>query len=412
MQPQQPQQPCQQARASGLRLQRNGRVTNSPLFLPERDPILASSSTTINVDSGISSGSSRKESSINKYAWWWKYFDVRLLDSKFLKGKKNGKKEEVWDEYWSCNINRSCDFNRYASRCHTATTALKDHVELYHHIKEDIDLEALNTQNDNSQGDIRTFLSGEVDSPSFEDTLLDWITYTNKPFNITKSKWFRRMIRAGRVKHFIPKADIVRNRLEARVDKVAALISADIKATASTVCLTLDSWTSQNNLSILAINIRWLDNNFFLCQHSIEFIEIQGSHSGENMAHIVHDTLKRHSCCPLLLTITGDNTDNNNTLCAYLHSLLLKEYNDYLDEFPTRSGETIRFQGNQSRIHCFAHILNLIVKKILEVLGSSTQKSARNFLDTITRSIAEGRTTRLSIPLGQGVITKLRLIIL
>ena len=118
------------------------------------------------------------------------------------------------------------------------------------------------------------------------------------------------------------------------------------------------------------------------------------------MAYIIHNALKRHGYCPLLLTITGDNTDNNDTLCVYLHSLLLKEYNDYLDEFPTRSGETIRFQGNQSRIHCFAHILNLIVKKILEVLSSSTQKSARNFLDTIARLITEGRTIRLSIPLG------------
>lgn len=118
------------------------------------------------------------------------------------------------------------------------------------------------------------------------------------------------------------------------------------------------------------------------------------------MAYIVHSALKRHGCCPLLLTITGDNADNNDTLCAHLYNLLLKEYDNYLDEFPTRGGETIRFRGNQSRIRCFAHILNLIVKKILEVLGSSTQKSARNFLDTIARSIAKGKTARLSIPLG------------
>ena len=223
-----PQQPRQRARALGPRLQRNGRVTNGPLFLPNRDPILAPSSTTINVALGTSPGSSHKESGINKYAWWWKYFDVRLLDSKFLKGKKNGKKEEVWDEHWFCNVNRSCDFNRYASKCHTATTALKDHIESYHHIKEDTDPEALNTRN--NQGDIRTFMPGEVDNPSFEDALLDWITYTNKPFNVTESKWFRRMMRAGGITHIIPKADTVRNRLEARVNEVASLISVGNEA--------------------------------------------------------------------------------------------------------------------------------------------------------------------------------------
>jgi hypothetical protein len=48
-------------------------------------------------------------------------------------------------------------------------------------------------------------------------------------------------------------------------------------------------------------------------------MEIQGSYSGENMVYIVLNALKRHDCCPLLLTITGDNANNNDTLCVYLH---------------------------------------------------------------------------------------------
>ena len=99
-------------------------------------------------------------------------------------------------------------------------------------------------------------------------------------------------MRAAGFNEWIPKKDTIRKRLEARVDDIVAEISKDIKATAFTICLTLDSWTSQNNLSMLAINVKWLDSNFRRHQYSIEFIEIQGSHSGENMSSIVLEALK------------------------------------------------------------------------------------------------------------------------
>lgn len=97
---------------------------------------------------------------------------------------------------------------------------------------------------------------------------------------------------------------------------------------------------------MLAINIRWLDEDFRRHQHCIEFIEIQGSHSGENLASVVLTALKRHNMCHLLLTITGDNASNNDTLCVNLHELLLREYDDYLEEFPVRNA-TMRFRGKQ-----------------------------------------------------------------
>jgi hypothetical protein len=162
---------------------------------------------------------------------------------------------------------------------------------------------------------------------------------------------------------------------------------------------------------MLAINIRWLDTNFKRHQHCIEFIEIKGTHSGENLAEIVLTALKRFKCCHRLFTITGDNASNNDTLCAYLHELLLKEYDDYLKEFLIRD-QTMRFQGSASRIRCFAHILNLIVKAILVELGSSTQKQASEYLDHAAITIAKKEQSRLLLLGAQGVITKLRIIIL
>jgi hypothetical protein len=103
---------------------------------------------------------------------------------------------------------------------------------------------------------------------------------------------------------------------------------------------------------MLAINIKWLDPEFKRHQHCIEFVEVQGSYSGENLATIVLIALKRFKICHRLLTITGDNASNNDTLCVYLHELLLREYDDYLDKFPIH-GVIMRFRDSRAR-HLFS----------------------------------------------------------
>ena len=57
---------------------------------------------------------------------------------------------------------------------------------------------------------------------------------------------------------------------------------------------------------MLAINRKWLSPNFQLHQAYIEFIEIKGSHLGENLAAIVFKALKKYGLLQKLLTITGD----------------------------------------------------------------------------------------------------------
>lgn len=107
------------------RVRHNRHAKNTTLFLPEREPTLSASSAIITVDSSPS-GPQPKVSSIKKHAWWWKYFDVRLLDSSFVKGKIGKKTEEVWNERWTCNVTTTCGFYRYADKCHTSVSALKD----------------------------------------------------------------------------------------------------------------------------------------------------------------------------------------------------------------------------------------------------------------------------------------------
>jgi hypothetical protein len=67
---------------------------------------------------------------------------------------------------------------------------------------------------------------------------------------------------------------------------------------------------------------------------------------------------------------------------------MARKYDDHLKEFPSREG-TMRFKGEASQIRCFGYILNLVVKAILQDLGSSTHKDAVAFLDRALEYISK-----------------------
>lgn len=93
----------------------------------------------------------------------------------------------------------------------------------------------------------------------------------------------------------------------------------------------MDIWTSPNRKPIFAVIGHWVINDSVEKQEVLEFIELKGEHSGENVAVIVRDLLKELGIEQKLLAITGDNTGNNGTLCHALYKGLSESYsNDHL----------------------------------------------------------------------------------
>jgi hypothetical protein len=68
----------------------------------------------------------------------------------------------------------------------------------------------------------------------------------------------------------------------------------------------------------------------------------------------------------------------------------------------------MQFKGENSRIRCFAHVLNLVVKDILNVLGSSTHKDTSDFLDRV----AKAKWKKITLPGAAGVIYRLQTLVL
>lgn len=122
-------------------------------------------------------------------------------------------------------------------------------------------------------------------------------------------------------------------------------------------------WTSENHVSFLVVLAHWLILEFEKREELLDFVEIQGWHSGYNLADHVQGISEELGIVEKLLTITRDNAGNNITHCDSLHAALLKEFREVGDLFPLKP--FMRFRGRASFIPCLAHIIDLICKEVL-----------------------------------------------
>jgi hypothetical protein len=112
------------------------------------------------------------------------------------------------------------------------------------------------------------------------------------------------------------------------------------------------------------------------------------------MAAAVQTMLSELDLQEKLITITGDNASNNETMASELfHSLIGTAFDK----------KKIQFQGLDSYVRCLAHILNLIVKDILQALKSGTAEEA----DAICDRIRDGKPMQT-----QSALARLRVLAL
>ena len=81
---------------------------------------------------------------------------------------------------------------------------------------------------------------------------------------------------------------------------------------------------------------RWISPEFEKREELLEFVDVCGPHAEENLAEIMMRMLEELDLAPKLLTITGDNTANNRTLCDSLHAVLLKNSDNKDAQFRIR----------------------------------------------------------------------------
>ena len=97
------------------------------------------------------------------------------------------------------------------------------------------------------------------------------------------------------------------------------VIQQQVQGSQSCIHLSLDSWTSRNHLPILGVIGHTLVGGQRQ-EYVLALREIQGRHTGENLAPIVLDILQDYGITHKLGYIQMDNATNNDTLMAALSS--------------------------------------------------------------------------------------------
>ena len=164
-------------------------------------------------------------------------------------------------------------------------------------------------------------------------------------------------------------------------------------------------WTSSNRKPIFAIIAHWITSAWEEREEVLEFLEVYGAHSGEELAAVVQRLLIEFNLQGKLYTITGDNASNNGTLYESLFYNLCKDYSDegLLGKKP------MHFHGKASWIRCFAHVIALICGDVLKELKAGTAVETKKLLDNWEKNFGN-RDYTIPFDEGRSSIAKVRLL--
>lgn len=217
-----------------------------------------------------------------------------------------------------------------------------------------------------------------------EQNLVRWVITDDMAFDAIESPTFQQIFQdLGVSLPFASRMTIAR-RIDHEFDIRREQLIEELDQTCQTISLSLDAWTSKNSKAMLGVIGHWLTSDFQYRERVLEFTEIHGIHSGENMAEVLQRLLTELRIEHKLLTITADNATNNECLLSELYLNLTEKF-QATNGAPSDTS-ALRFQGADSYIRCTAHVLNLIVRDILVTLKAGDHSSAAAACDLLQES--------------------------
>jgi hypothetical protein len=329
--------------------------------------------------------------------WLWAYFDTNVIDREWVVKKTNKRKlvdRDIRCAYVDDKTGVQCGWKTTDSSRQTSTSNMKNHLAKHSiYPPSGTDSDALVEKK--KQPDIWSFMSGKGNlghQQVLEKNLLHWIVSEKQAFTTIESPTFRQIFQdiSGIALPFSSRHTL-RQRLMDDFNVQRLQLKEELATTCKTIGLSLDVWTSKNHLPIIGIIGHWLTEEFEYREKVLEFTELHGAHSGENLATAVESTLIELGLEQKLISITGDNASNNETMASELFHSLSNRL-----QFQKKDARLL-YQGLDSYIRCLAHILNLIVKDILRALKSGDVEEA----NAACNSLQNGNPVTTQTALGR-----------
>lgn len=175
---------------------------------------------------------------------------------------------------------------------------------------------------------------------------------SNQPFSEVEHEYFLKMIKNLNPAAATISAETVKRDIMKLFNEKVEEIKSTLNKVPGKLSFTIDAWTSKNFIAFMAIRAHWIAEDWTYQSVIVDFLYIDGKHSGENLCNIFVDCLKRFDIhLSKIMAITMDNVYSNNTFMEFLqkHGIIAGVYISAAD----------------NRIRCMPHILNLAVQAIL-----------------------------------------------
>ncbi|KAK7047043.1 hypothetical protein R3P38DRAFT_3423826 [Favolaschia claudopus] len=189
-----------------------------------------------------------------------------------------------------------------------------------------------------------------------------WILEDDLPFTTGETSGIKRLFQYLKCKFVLPSDTLVRNTLARIFIDMLGRLNADLEMVKSQIAVSTDTWTTRSMMFTFAGTIgSWITEDWELVERVLDFHPIEDKeHKGEFAAIGLATRLSELGVLekisdvliPYLLAVVMDNVSANDCLMVALARILRDKFN-------------IHFVPDNSQIRCLAHVVNLVVQKIL-----------------------------------------------
>lgn len=262
-------------------------------------------------------------------------------------------------KYWLCEpcFKLKADTVKIKKYLSTSTHNPIKHLRTIHQITEEKDerpgqinpIDWIQNQTPQDQNLINHLIAS-LKPEQFKVSLMKWIVHDNIAFRKAESKYFREMMlnanpsldQAG----CLPKRNALRDMIVKEFDTYKAVIKKLLQSVNRQIHISFDLWTSGNVLALNGIIAHFLDSSTKLQTFLISLPEVDGRHTGENIAEGVAAIITEFGIQNQLGYFMMDNATNNDACMRAL-------------------GQEFDFDPDYRRLRCAGHIINLVAKQLI-----------------------------------------------
>ena len=181
-----------------------------------------------------------------------------------------------------------------------------------------------------------------------------WMALKNLPLNFFNDKETQNFFSLLNDKIKMPNRNKAADMLIKEFDVMQNNVKKILNNNKSKFAFTVDGWSAKTRKSYYGITIHFIDDDWILRSIALDLKPARGKHAGSDIAQIFHNVTEFYEISEKIVGITLDNVSANTTFIEELEKIL--------------KSKSIEFDKEDQHFRCLAHIINLGVQDLLQLL--------------------------------------------